>query len=104
MRFEMIRLAFSLAAYRADHGSYPARLADLAPKYADRVPKDVFTDGELHYNREGAGYVLYSVGPNGKDDAGKGLEDRSEGHQDWDDIVVRVRDKRPASTHGAGPK
>ncbi len=90
MQFELVRLAFALAAYRADHGSYPEKLGDLAPKYVAQVPKDLFTAADLHYRREGAGYVLYSVGCNGKDDGGKSYEDRNEGNQDCDDLVVRV--------------
>ena len=72
MQFDLTRLAFALAAYHADHGTYPAKLADLAPKYAAEVPKDIFNASELHYRQEGGGYLLYSVGPNGKDDGGKG--------------------------------
>ncbi|MGD0898188.1 MAG: alpha/beta hydrolase [Thermoguttaceae bacterium] len=93
MQFDLIRLAFALAAYRADHGSYPAKLADLVPKYVAEVPKDIFIAAELHYRQEGGGYLLYSVGPNGQDDGGKGREDCKEG-EGWDDIVVRV----PAAT------
>ena len=82
--------AFALAAYRADHGSYPATLADLVPKYVAKVPKDIFNnDADLHYKRQGDGYLLYSVGVNGKDDGGKGEGDRT-GNEDWDDLAVRV--------------
>ena len=43
----------------------------------------------LHYRPEGGGYLLYSVGPNGKDDGGKGREDCKEG-EGWDDLAVHV--------------
>jgi hypothetical protein len=89
MRLDLDKLAFSLAAYRADHGSYPARLTELTPKYAAEVPTDLFNDGELHYRREGEGFLLYSVGVNGKDDGAKGCEDRRN-NEDWDDLVIRV--------------
>jgi hypothetical protein len=94
MTRDLTKLAFALAAYRADHGSYPARLADLAPKYVREVPKDVFNDAELHYRREGKGYCLYSVGHNGKDDGGKGIVNGNRNDEsmkkDWDDMVIRV--------------
>jgi hypothetical protein len=91
MQFELDRLAFALAAFHANQGSYPEKLADLVPKYVARVPADILNHGaNLHYRREGAGFLLYSVGRNGKDDGGKGYDDRKEG-EDWDDIVVRVR-------------
>ncbi len=95
MQFDLDRLAFALAAYHADHGTYPAQLADLAPKYAADVPKDIFSAAELHYRPEGGGYLLYSVGANGKDDGGKGVADRKAG-EDWDDLAVRVP---AAATH-----
>ncbi len=93
MQFDLARLAFALAAYHADHGTCPAKLADLVPKYAAAVPKDIFAAADLHYQLEGGGYLLYSVGMNGKDDGGKGYDDCKEG-EDWDDLAVRV----PAAT------
>ena len=94
MTFELTKLAFALAAYRTDNGSYPARLADLVPKYVREVPKDVFNDAELHYRQNGKGYLLYSVGGNGKDDGGKGFENGCIGKEcvekNWDDLVLRI--------------
>jgi hypothetical protein len=99
MRFELTGLAFALAAYRADHGSYPAKLADLTPKYVSAVAKDIFNDGELHYRPEKDGYLLYSVGDNVKDDGGKSYEDREKGMtweeaskhgKAYDDLTVRM--------------
>jgi hypothetical protein len=89
MQFEVTGLGFALAAYRADHGAFPARLADLVPKYAAEVPKDVFADADLRYKLEGSGCLVYSVGINGKDDGGKGYADRKDG-EDWDDLAIRV--------------
>jgi len=95
MSFELDKLAFALAAYRVDHGSYPAKLEDLKPKYVAEVPKDIFAnDGPLHYEVKDGGYLLYSVGINGRDDGGKRVEDRSEENpEDWDDLVVRMKGK-----------
>lgn len=95
MQFKLTKLAFPLAQYRADHDTYPATLADLTPKYVAKLPKDLFTDGDLHYRQEGDGYLLYSVGVNGKDDDGKTMAERfaTENASDWDDLVVRVTAK-----------
>lgn len=99
MRFELDKLAFALAAHRADRGSFPARLADLVPEYVAHVPKDLFSDADLHYRRERDGFVLYSVGVNRRDDGAKSYEDRTrhltleesvKRGEDWDDLVVRV--------------
>ncbi|HEX5271371.1 MAG TPA: hypothetical protein VFW33_12820, partial [Gemmataceae bacterium] len=40
-------VAFALAAYRADHGRYPAKLDELAPKYLAAVPDDLFSGKPL---------------------------------------------------------
>ncbi len=95
MNLDLTKLAFSLAAYRVDHGSYPEKLSELAPKYAKAVPKDVFNDADLHYRRHDGGYLLYSVGLNGKDDGGRDIDDRKEGDTEfYDDLVVRVPGKK----------
>jgi hypothetical protein len=89
MQFELTKLAFTLAAYRAERGSYPAKLAELAPKYVPAVPKDIFNEADLHYRREATGYLLYSVGENGVDDGGNDRED-AKGDENWDDQVIRM--------------
>ena len=81
------KLGFALARYKADHGSYPAKLDDLKPKYLRAVPVDFFNnDSPLNYSRGGEGYLLYSVGLNGVDDGGKGIGEGG----NCDDVVVRV--------------
>ena len=93
MKAQLGRLAFALAAYRADHGRYPAKLAQLSPAYVAEIPKDFFdNDSDLRYRPQGDGYILYSVGVNGKDDGGRSEDERdfSRLHDECDDIVVRV--------------
>jgi hypothetical protein len=79
-------LAFALEAYRRDNGSYPKELAALAPAYVDKVPADLFSGNPLLYKPNDKGYLLYSVGVNGKDDGGRTYDD-GEGA---DDLVVRM--------------
>jgi hypothetical protein len=92
MRFDLTKLAFALAEYRARHGSYPAKLADLVPECVAAVPKDIFSGGALHYKPQAGGYLLYSVGPNGKDDGGRNQYDdpNDKKLQGCDDIAVRI--------------
>ncbi len=71
-----LRLAFALAAYQRDQGRYPGKLDELAPKYIDKIPDDLFADKPLTYKREDKGFLLYSVGPNGNDDGGHVPEPR----------------------------
>jgi hypothetical protein len=90
MQNKLTDVAFALAAYRADRDSYPPKLAALVPKYMPKLPKDLFNnDADLHYLPTGDGYLLYSVGINGKDDGGRGEDDRKH-DEGWDDLIVRV--------------
>ena len=90
IQIELVKLAFAVAVYRADHDAYPATLADLVPKYVAEVPKDIYSGADVHYHAADGGYLLYSVGVNGKDDGGRTYTDRREAGDDFDDIVVRV--------------
>ena len=94
----MTLLAFALAGYRADHHEYPKTLAELVPAYVDALPKDPFSDGELQYKSENGGYLLYSVGENGRDDGGRNENEYPAAEQrrarDWDDISIRIPTKR----------
>lgn len=61
----------ALRAYHAKHQAYPETLEALTPAYLQAVPRDPFGDGTpLRYRRTKDRYVLYSVGPDGKDDGG----------------------------------
>jgi hypothetical protein len=73
--YRNLEVAFALAAYRADNGRYPAKLADLAPAYLASVPDDLFAGKPLIYKPSEKGYLFYSVGPNGKDDEGRWYDD-----------------------------
>ena len=91
-------MAFALAAYRADHGHYPEKLGELAPKYLAAVPDDLFSGKALIYRTEGKGYLLYSVGANGRDDGGRWIDDDPPG----DDLRVRMPLPEPKAKKSAG--
>jgi hypothetical protein len=81
-----VQVAFGLAAYRRDRGGYPKALNALAPRYLAKVPEDRFSGKALVYRPSPDGYLLYSVGVNGKDEQGRGPEDEPPG----DDLSVRM--------------
>jgi len=81
-----LHLAFALAAYQRDQGHYPAKLAELCPKYLKDVPGDLFSGKPLIYRLVDQGYLLYSVGANGVDDGGRGNDDEPRG----DDLSIRM--------------
>jgi len=83
---ENLTLAFALAWYQRDHGSYPKELSALAPKYMKAITQDLFSGEALIYRSGENGYLLYSVGVNGKDDEGRGPDDDPRG----DDLSVRI--------------
>jgi hypothetical protein len=103
-------VAFALEIHRAASGKYPERLTDMVPALLAKLPEDEFGSGPLQYARQkDGGYVLYSAGRNGKDEAGKAnspivdlkrtvsaekaSSDEDE-ESDADDLVVRVEGKR----------
>jgi hypothetical protein len=79
-----LQIAFALAAYRADEKRYPKTLEALAAKYLPTIPNDLFSGEALIYRPAADGYLLYSVGVNGKDEQGRGYNDDPRG----DDLSV----------------
>jgi type II secretory pathway pseudopilin PulG len=72
----LLLLTLALHAYRLEHGRYPASLTELTPAYLKRLPDDPFAvQGTFKYLAKGKNYVLYSVGPDGKDDGGTPIDD-----------------------------
>ncbi len=84
----LAEVAFAMAAYKAEKGEYPQKLADLAPDYLKTVPNDIYTDKPLIYRLADDGYVLYSVGEDMKDDGGDEGDDSVE-----KSLLVRVGEK-----------
>jgi hypothetical protein len=81
-----LHLAFALACYQRENGRYPMKLEALAPKYLPTIPKDSFSGKALIYRPTEGGYLLHSIGVNGKDDEGRGYKDDPPG----DDLAVRM--------------
>lgn len=63
-------VALRLKAYRLTHGAYPNSLAELERATRGAGPFDPFSGKSLLYRRRGQGFLLYSVGPDLKDDGG----------------------------------
>lgn len=81
-----LMVAFALAGYHSDNGNYPKALEALVPRYLKTVPDDLFSGKALIYRTTDKGYLLYSVGANGKDDGGRWTDDDPPG----DDPRVRM--------------
>jgi hypothetical protein len=76
----LLTVQLALQAFSVEHGAYPATLEVLVNAgYLPQLPTDPFAlSGSFHYSRKGAGYLLYSLGPDGKDDGGKPIMDKKD--------------------------
>jgi hypothetical protein len=83
---ELRELALAATAYRIKHGSFPQRLDDLVPDHLAHASLDPFDGQPMRMKRDGKDLVLYSIGPNLRDDGGTASNNVNEG-----DIVFRLR-------------
>ncbi len=67
------RIAVALRRWRLAHGSYPDSLDDLAALMPE-PPTDPFSGRAFHYRRDGAGFLIFSIGPNARDDSGENAD------------------------------
>ncbi len=87
-QIDLAEVAITLERYYLVHHRYPEALSDLTPAYMEKEPLDPMTGEPWQYQREGnRGFLLYSVGKNGRDEqgnyragrgsSGKGADDRA---------------------------
>ena len=68
---EIVITAIALKRYQLGHGNYPLDLNELVPEFLAAVPRDPVDGKPLRYRLNADGtFLLYSIGPNGKDDGG----------------------------------
>jgi hypothetical protein len=67
----LLLVTLALHAFQLENARYPASLTELSPGYVKKLPDDPFAaQGTFKYRIQGKTYLLYSVGPDGKDDGG----------------------------------
>jgi len=88
---KMAQVALALAAYKAELGKFPAKLEQLIPGYLETIPKDYFTDRPLIYKIRGKGYILYSAGPNMREDVRRAWWRKDVIWPRGDDIILEVK-------------
>ena len=86
--------ALAVERHRLANGRAPEDLAALIPAFLPEVPDDPFDGAPLLYRLGEAGYAVYSIGENRKDDGGVAGQDRRE------DVVFQVTH----APEGAGVK
>lgn len=62
----------ALREYHRLYESYPESLEELVPDFLPRLPIDYADRQPLRYARTDEGYLLYSIGEDGRDDGGAG--------------------------------
>jgi hypothetical protein len=72
-QWRITELRLATRAYQQQHGTPPPSLEALVPAYLPAVPQDPFAPKPLVYRRTGTAALIYSRGPDGKDDGGKDL-------------------------------
>jgi hypothetical protein len=84
--------ALALEQFRTAHDNrYPDALAELRPDYSASTPVDPFDGQALRYRKKGGGYLLYSVGPDLKDDSGERMNGK-----EGDIVFAVVTSAKPA--------
>jgi hypothetical protein len=96
----MAAAALAIRLFELDHGRRPAALAELTTDYLPSIPRDPFATGSepLAYRPAAEKPVLYSVGPDGRDENGRVVIDGL-GVERWrdGDIVFYLAGDRPPS-------
>jgi hypothetical protein len=71
-RSAFLVIALAVRAFKIERGDYPNDLAELVPEYLSEVPIDPYSDNQpLRYKRQDGDFLLYSVGPDCRDDGGR---------------------------------
>lgn len=86
LRLLIVDLA--LSAHHAQTGDYPETLDALPKRELAVVPIDPFSGHPLVYARKGPEYVLYSIGPDGRDDHGNPIPADARWDQASGDVLL----------------
>jgi hypothetical protein len=70
--------AIAITRYRLAHGAFPPQLGALGPDYLDDMPVDPFDGKPLRFVVKADKCLIYSVGPDGKDDGGSPYDEKAE--------------------------
>jgi len=69
-RLRVAQAALAVERFRLANGRLPKELNELIPSFLPVVPTDPFDGARLRYKLRPKGYVVYSVGADGRDDDG----------------------------------
>ncbi len=66
----LLEVALAVRRHFLDHGRYPRRLAEVSRRWLPAIPVDLW-EQQITYRLQGGRPIIYSMGPDGKDDGGK---------------------------------
>jgi len=69
----LLEVALAVRMHYLRHGHYPARLSDISREWLPAVPVDLW-DQPIAYRLRDGHPVIYSLGPDGKDDGGRAAD------------------------------
>lgn len=87
---DLARLALALGLHKSERGGYPDALEELAGYFPEGLPADPFTGKPFVYKRTDEGFLIYSLGADGKDDGGKPAKTAAS----FGDVVWRHLERR----------
>jgi hypothetical protein len=82
---DLLVLVVAIERFRLHKGGLPDDLSSLVPDFLLTLAQDPYAEREYLYIREGTGYVVYSLGPDGADDNGSPMSGPFDG-----DISIRI--------------
>jgi hypothetical protein len=74
-RLALARWGLALSVYRQRTGHFPSSLADVEQTVGASLPADPLGGPEPLYHSQANGYLLYSIGLNGRDEGGRNARD-----------------------------
>ena len=90
-RLIALKTALAVERYRSANSRAPPTSLDiLVPHYMSTAPVDPFDEQPIRYQQRPTGFLVYSVGVDGKDDGGRALTQLSE-PQGYDATVIVER-------------
>jgi hypothetical protein len=102
-RWRIMELLLAAREYQHRHGRPPPAADALVPLYLAAVPRDPFADRVLIYRVRANRVLVYSRGPDGKDDGGKDLGASIYSSSSGDIVTLKPRQPTIASIPGTPP-
>jgi len=88
-RLRLLVADLAIRRFRLEKMTDPPSLEALVPQYLAKVPVDPYSGRAIHYRVEQTnGHRLYCVGPDGRDDDGKPLTERSDWSKARGDVLI----------------